>query len=80
MKITFQQVTRKRRTKVRCRVCNRYLVRVLSVMNTVNPFNKDAAGIVKSRAQVDADVLSELHKLINKTQAEGIVCRGCCGK
>jgi hypothetical protein len=77
MRITFQQVVRKERIKVQCRVCKRSLPRVMSVMHTVNPFNKDAAGLVKSRAQVYSDVSDALRDLVAKTKSDGIVCRGC---
>lgn len=77
MRLIFQQVTRKDRIKVQCRVCKRSLSRVLSVTHTVNPFNKDANGLVKSRAQVCSDVSDALRELTAKTKTDGIVCRGC---
>lgn len=49
-------------------------------MNTVNPFNKDELGIMKSRQRVDSDVSAALSDLVNKTQAEGIVCWSCAAQ
>lgn len=73
----FQQVLRKRSVKVQCIACKRSLKRVVSVMHTVNPFNRDESGIPKSQARVSTDVLAELNKRCERLQSEGVICRKC---
>jgi hypothetical protein len=75
MRITerFHQVKHKVSKRGTCTVCGRSCTRQMTVMNTVNPFNRDASGRAKSYDEVRADVKAEAQRW----KTSPIVCVSC---
>jgi hypothetical protein len=62
MRITFQSVVTSRRKAGPCPVCGKRSVRTRRFEHTVNPFNKNRDGSVKTADEVRADVHAEADK------------------
>ena len=77
MIIRFQEVTRKRKTKIPCRICKREMTRTISVTHTVNPYHRDESGAPKSYDRVCRDVSEALTVEVCRQKTNGIVCKGC---
>ncbi|QDP45501.1 hypothetical protein SEA_FUZZBUSTER_17 [Microbacterium phage FuzzBuster] len=60
----FDEVTRRRVVQGKCSVCGKRTTRTLAVTNTVNPFNKNADGTIKTRDEVAADVSRQLGEMV----------------
>ena len=75
--IRFQQITRSRKLSLRCLGCNKRMTRTVTVMNTVNPYNRDENGIVRSPQQVHGCVLKQLEQEAQALTAKGVRCRAC---
>lgn len=56
----FPEVALTRVVQGKCSICARPTRRTLKVSHTMNPFNRNKAGYVKSRDEVLADVRAEL--------------------
>ena len=52
----FQRVTRRVTKRGTCPVCGKYVQRTTKIENTVNPFNRNSAGQVKTYDEVNDDV------------------------
>lgn len=76
----FEQVTRKRKVRVKCNVCGKMRNRYVSVTHTVNLFNKNDDGSIRSTEEVQHRVSVELDSDVKKLLADGIVCGSCEGK
>lgn len=59
----FQTVKRKHTTRGMCVSCGRKCQRTDTAENTINPFNRNAAGMPKTRDEVALDVAAELEQL-----------------
>jgi hypothetical protein len=57
--VYYERVTAGRRLRGICPVCGRVSSRSRTFEMTVNPFNRNLDGIVKTRAEVRADVDAE---------------------
>lgn len=55
----FEEVTHHVTKRVPCRVCRKPLGRATILSQTINPFNKDAAGQPKTREQIRAELRAE---------------------
>jgi hypothetical protein len=75
MRIHFSEIRTRRTLKLRCS-CGKRVTRTISVSHTVNPWNRDAGGNVKTRAQVADDVTRELEQEVSIVQANAL-CRSC---
>jgi hypothetical protein len=77
--IRFQEVTRKKTLKVKCRCCNKKRSRTLSTTHTVNPYNTNEDGSVKSYGEVCQDAQAALDELVTKWSAPEftILCDPC---
>lgn len=52
----FQEVTTSRYRYGKCPVCGKRVTRSKTFMNTINPFNRNADGSVRTAAEVRANV------------------------
>lgn len=77
MRIRFEEVTYRRTVNTRCTACSKKLRRVVSESQTVNPFNKNPDGSVKTRAEVAQSVMAELRKAAEFLETYGTKCRDC---
>jgi hypothetical protein len=75
--IIFQEIKQKKTLQGLCRVCNRKRTRTITEEQTVNPFNKNEDGTIKSYFEVVQSVRETLEKRIKRFQDEGFVCRKC---
>jgi hypothetical protein len=73
----FEQVTRKRTVRLKCKSCGKTRTRTVSVTHTVNPFNKNEDGSIRSTQEVWQCVGVELESEVKKLLADGIVCNSC---
>lgn len=72
-RITFEEVSLRSRWKFRCADCGKRLVRTKKFRQTLNPFNKNPDGTIRSRA----DILARLRIEANEWQASDVRCREC---
>ncbi len=75
--VVFPKITRKREVKIPCKVCGKKSKRVLSVTNTVNPFNLNKDGQIKSQQEVTDNVVAQLKAKVEETLAVGRICTSC---
>ncbi len=79
--VRFETITRKRVMVFACRNCAHRTTRTAKVERTVNPFNKNEDGTVKSWLQVsnqaDAALGTEMSKVQKREEAEP--CTKCGG-
>jgi ribosomal protein L37AE/L43A len=73
MKETFHKITAKRRVTGVCTKCGNKRSRTLTAYQTVNPFNKDSEGKVKTRDEISREVWTE----VKAKAAEPFVCASC---
>lgn len=73
----FQEVTRSQRVDVKCSSCGKPRTRTVSVTNTINPYNKNELGQVRSPQEVLDCVRAELAVQVEKTAAKSIICAPC---
>jgi hypothetical protein len=55
----FQEVKRREQRKLKCRTCGKRFTRSHTFVQTVNPWNKNADGAVKTYGEVLRDVNAE---------------------
>ena len=77
MIVNFQRVVRKRKIRVACPGCGKKRYRVISVEETINPFNKNAEGKPKSQSEVYQSVTAKLDAECSGLKNMGIVCNAC---
>ena len=53
---TFESISKKIKIKIYCKECGKKLYRSNTFTNTVNPFNKNECGIVKTSKEVMLDL------------------------
>lgn len=73
MKVTFQEVTQRSTRRAKCARCGKARTRTYVVTHTINPWNKNEDGTVRSREQVAKCVAAELAEELRGPH----VCRGC---
>jgi uncharacterized metal-binding protein YceD (DUF177 family) len=77
VKIRFAQVKRSTKLMLKCSRCSGRVTKTVSVMHTVNPFNRDENGLVKSYERVDADVRQQLFRDVDAVKADPPLCAKC---
>ena len=77
MRINFQEISYGGPRKTFCRLCKRKLTRVVRESMTVNPFNKNPDGSVRTREEVAKAVLAKLKESETELQTNGVVCSRC---
>jgi len=76
MKITFEEIKRSQKIKGTCKKCGKKRVRTVSESMTVNPFNKDADGNVRTKREVYDAVDDKLQESLLK-MAKNFICKSC---
>ena len=69
----YEQVTQQVTKNLPCPSCGKKVRRSNTISNTVNPFNKNADGEIRTRAEVRACVVA----LAQKWQTEPVICTAC---
>jgi len=75
--INFEQIKRKKTLSGVCKVCGKKRTRTITEEQTINPFNKNSDGTIKSFHEVSKSVVDELEKRVSRFTAEGFICRNC---
>lgn len=73
---TFEEIVLKHIERFTCRSCGKPRRRTISYSQTVNPFNKNPDGSVKTRAEVRAAVSTGLAESIEQFRANPY-CASC---
>lgn len=74
---TFDEVTRIERVTVLCSGCRKPRIRTVKVTHTVNPFNRNKLGHVRSPQEVLERVRAELADRVAKVKCTPLICRTC---
>lgn len=74
--INFQERKLKKTIKFICSICGKKKQRVISESQTINPFNKNIDGTIKSPFEVGKSVSEELAKRLDRFNKEP-VCSSC---
>jgi hypothetical protein len=74
--VLFEAVTRRQTVDYKCKRCCIKRSKIVKVEYTVNPFNKNADGVPKSRQEVAQDASVELQKRVAEVKA-GEACNKC---
>lgn len=61
--ITFERIERRRELSGWCTQCSKRFRRIFKIWHSINPYNRDEHGRMKSREQVAADVLKAITDL-----------------
>jgi hypothetical protein len=69
----FEEVSLKGSRKGKCALCGKQTCRVFKIYQTINPFNKNARGLIKTRDEI----LVELHLRRQAKLAEPLYCKTC---
>lgn len=75
--INFEQHWGYAEAAVACRECGRISKRKVRDYCTVNPYNRNEDGTIKSGAQVRADAQSHAEREAKRQEEKGRVCRPC---
>ena len=59
--VHYEQVSRQSRKVGKCSICQKRTERSKTFTHTINPFNKNKEGSVKTYGQVRADVIEEMN-------------------
>lgn len=74
----FEPVKWSEKVRVHCRGgCGKKYYRTVSVEHTINPFNKNKEGEIKTREEVRADVKANAAAEKAEMLEKGIVCAKC---
>ena len=74
--VHFQPVTRKQSVAYTCKRCLKKRTRIVKTEHTINPFNRNAEGLPKSREEVLECVRAEQAKKVAEIVA-GDICNKC---
>ena len=77
MTINFQEIKRKIVKRGKCIKCGKNCTRTIVENQTVNPFNKNKDGTIKSYNEVSLSVSENLKKRVGRFDKEGFVCKSC---
>lgn len=77
MKMNFEKIELKQRVMVPCMKCKKKAQRVISDYQTINPFNKDSKGNLKTRDQIMSEVKKHLREKVDAALKEGRLCNKC---
>jgi len=76
MRITFDVVRLAMQVGYKCKGCGKPRTKAVRVEHTVNPFNRNADGIPKSREEVYRDVKQVFNERCIAVKA-GVLCSKC---
>lgn len=74
--IEFESIIKKQKITGVCKNCGKKRSITISEEETVNPFNKNKDGSIKTYAEVEESVNKELSKKINKWNKK-FICKSC---
>lgn len=77
MTIKFPKISRKRIIYIDCKVCHKTRKRALVEMQTLNPYNRTAEGIPKTKERILDELWKKLDDVEARLRAEGITCKTC---
>lgn len=69
----YRQIHAQGTKSLPCPGCGKKVRRSTTITNTVNPFNHNAEGMIKTPQEVNADV----QRLLTEWKTKGEVCRTC---
>jgi hypothetical protein len=75
--VRFQEIKARKQVTLPCRVCGKKVKRAVTVIYTVNPFNKTKYGVPKSRKEVYEDAKTTVAADAEALVATGVMCRKC---
>lgn len=75
-RVVFQPVRLRQSVAYTCPRCTKNRTKIVCVEHTINPFNKNADGTVKTRQQVYECVKEEHKRRVEETKS-GITCNKC---
>jgi hypothetical protein len=73
----FREIKYRRKVTTFCVDCRKKLIRTATASQTINPWNKNADGSVKTPVEVSNSVLDNLDKEAELLAKTGAVCRAC---
>lgn len=76
-RIAFSPVKTKRTVRIQCSECGAPLRRVISAWQTVNPFNKNASGAVKTADNIYKENVAKLDEQERQMHRQGVLCQHC---
>ena len=82
MRVTyrFERVVRKATLYRHCKRCSRRFQRTLIAEQTVNPYNKNPDGTVRTHLEVVKAVDEDLRQLMRSFDSGDLVCKKCEAK
>ena len=72
-KYVFNEVKVSKKVKKPCTACGKVAQRTFTAMQTINPFNRNAAGVPKTSVEIGKEIHTELEVLL----AQPFVCKSC---
>ena len=74
---TYREVARRKIVAMKCEHCGKPTKRTLKEWQTINPFNLNADGAVKTVAEIVREVDAVLELRADALRERGLVCRSC---
>lgn len=60
-----------------CKVCRKIRTRKIKAYQTINPFNKNKDGHIKTGDEIQIENSEELRKKIIEIETQGVICKAC---
>jgi len=73
MRVTFQQIKKQSKAIFICKKCNKQKIRQITFDQTLNPFNKNKDGFIKTADEIQ----NELNQRAAEWEAAIDLCAGC---
>ena len=73
----FQEVRAQRTVRIECDECKRLRTRTLKTYQTLNPFNKNPDGSVKSVDDIRRELPGDLDQMEERLRKKVFVCQSC---
>jgi hypothetical protein len=75
MLVTFKEIKRKKKISLKCNSCDKHITRTISVSQTINPFNKNKDGSIKTMHEIEIELFNELKAKIEDIKTKCIFCK-----
>lgn len=75
--IRFQGIKAREHYTCQCGSCGKTLRRVVTVEHTINPFNRNPDGTLRTASEVRANALVEAKRIAGEKQGGVVTCRNC---
>lgn len=73
----YQEVKRQITLRGVCKTCGKKRTRTIAEAQTINPYNRNKDGSIKSCHEVEKSVAIELETRVKRFKEEGFICKGC---